>query len=242
MQDSKRGFYESAVTCFRQAEQPSLQRIAAAHLLKLDAREAALKLRASAGGGGGGNKAERQRRLEVDELFLTAAEAFLAAKLGPEAASCLSLGKDYERAATLYNAEGERTGSREMRLRAARCFYRLKRFDDSIETLWRSGFHSEAIKQVTAERRFVVAARILEGLGEAGAAGVAAGEEVRAMARIGAKDALAAGEKARLLVFLKVLPVPEQVLKSRSTLVFLHPSLSKSTLFLRFRELSTSNS
>ena len=142
-QERKLGFLESAATCFRQAMQPSLQRLAEARLLKERAKEAARVARAAAAeharGGGSNHRNEArgekggERHRAAEELYLAAAEACLAAKLGKEAAFCLAQGKDFERAAPLYSAEGNRTGDRDALLRAAKCFTKLRRFDDSIE-------------------------------------------------------------------------------------------------------------
>ena len=222
-QESKRGLYEAAATCFRRAERPDLLARAVARLAKHNAKEAALQLRnASSGssgggssGGGGAHRAERLKRSEVDQLFLAAAEKCLEAKLGREAAFCLVQGKDDERAAALYSAEAARTGSKDSLLRAAKCYSRLKRYDDSIELLWRGGYTAQAVRQAASERRFGVAARLLDldqnANSSSSAVDVKAQMAVQQLSRLAAKDALAKGNRAQLLSFLRVLPVLEQV-------------------------------
>jgi tetratricopeptide (TPR) repeat protein len=272
-QESSRGFYESAATCFKQAGQPQLVKLARARLLKGMAKEELRRFRAgeasqadyssssplassssavsassaaarrqqqqAALGGGGGKagsqRAERVRRQKVDGLFYDAAEACLEARLGKDAAFCLAQARDEERAAQLYAAEGARTGSRDCQKKAARCFVRLKRFDDAIDMLWKARFQVEAVRLITSERRFGIAARLLDddgsGGGGSGGYGGANVAELQQMARLAVKelviensteedegeggdgtDAAAVGQRSkRLLGFLRVLPVAEQV-------------------------------
>ena len=222
-QESKRGFYENAVTCFRRAEQPDLLAKAVAQLAEHDAKEAALQLSSKSGSSGGGaHRAERLKRTEVDHLFLEAAEKCLEAKLGREAAFCLVQGKDDQRAAALYRTEAARTGSKELYLRAAKCYTRLKRYDDSIELLWRGGYTAQAVRQAASERRFEVAARLLDldqnanlsclsTPSASSTVDVKVQIAVQQLSRLAAKDALTKGNRTQLLSFLRVLPVLEQV-------------------------------
>ena len=108
---------------------------------------------------------------------------------------------------------------------------RLKRFDDAIDMLWKAKFQVEAVRLITSERRFGIAARLLDDDGSGGG-GVGYGganvAELQQMARLAVKElviessmeeddeggggAAAVGQRSkRLLGFLRVLPVAEQV-------------------------------
>ena len=144
-QVSKRGYYESALTCFRQAGEVEMEKRARAHLSWV----AAIEER---------NKSGPKKKSTI-QAFLQSAEHSLDAKMGDYAAKSLGNADKDEDAVAIFITLDDRASL----YNAAMCYKKLNKWIDAATFFWRARYADEAVKVLRQNKLYEDALEFIHG-------------------------------------------------------------------------------